>query len=378
MTYRCGAGRSVGLFWLWWCGGGGLLLAARQVTAAFQPRASPRRRDVFPRTVVAAFTKDTSPSVEALMRLLRDEGECEGVDALAIGFDDDGLRGLFATESFATGDYLLALPFASSVVVREQVTPANEDDDNDNGNKDDDNTTDEDAIAQGLAFLQIVSQARDELRPAWVSAYLECLPRLDDDDEATTPDRWSSEALERLPVPKLVQDSSRRGRLIDQAATEHGVPVRDLAWAVSMIRSRGFTGLQAGKSGRAVRERTVLLPLVDMINHAPPDTANASIQVVAAESDETSMYALQATAAIAAGEAVVVTYGTGWETSLELLDTYGFWADVNPNDGRIDWDMVDVDHLHDDDRPSDVSCPALKRADAFTQHLRKLRQTYEQ
>eukprot|EP00977_Amphora_coffeiformis_P010645 scaffold2509_cov169-Amphora_coffeaeformis.AAC.13 len=326
--------------------------------------------------------RDTSPEVQELYRFL-EEQECEGTERLAIGWtrtnddDDDDtnntnkLRGLFATDDFETGEFILAIPLPATLLVQEKIIDPN-DDGNDN-NHDDDNVdkeeefTGDEEIQQAVAFLE-----KFVTEPTW-EPYIHCLPRVDQTSFDATPDFWTKQALERFPVPLLRQRSQERYQRIQRESSSGKTKwsTQELQWAVWIIRSRGFTSLKQLSEGK-LRERTMLLPLIDMINHEG-DNPNASIEVIETDSYDESFIALQALCPIAQGEQITLRYGTGFETSLELLDKYGFYTRENPNDERIDWDLVDLKML--EEQGGGEVAPELASIYQFCKHLRQKRPT---
>ena len=88
----------------------------------------------------------------------------------------------------------------------------------------------------------------------------------------------------------------------------------------------------AGPDAVAASKKTirVLLPYLDMINHSS-DNANCELHLIDPEKDE-AWFAIRATRPIKAGKEITISYGTGVESSVELLQNYGFVPDEN----RID------------------------------------------
>jgi hypothetical protein len=82
-----------------------------------------------------------------------------------------------------------------------------------------------------------------------------------------------------------------------------------------------------------------LIPLIDMANHAinPNACLKISINLLTRAFDTTSSFVLKALRPIKKGEEVTITYGEGDETSLYLLDKYGFFVEDNEADKKIDW-----------------------------------------
>lgn len=267
------------------------------------------------------------------------------------------MRGLFATQDFGAGEYLLAIPFPATLLVQERMIDP------------EDSNVQDSEMEQAVAFLDNFAN-----HLAW-KPYVDCLPRmLDQSSFDGTPDFWTRQTLDQCPIPRLREQSLDRLRRIQAESSSqkgrHATKV--LQWAMWILRSRGFTSLKQ-TSGK-LRERTILTPLIDMINH-DGHNPNASIEVIETNVDEESFVALLATRPIANTEQITLRYGTGFETSLELLDKYGFWTDSNPNDDRIDWDLVDsalLDGINTSDNHHSQD-PSLLRLRLFSEHLDRLR-----
>jgi hypothetical protein len=305
----------------------------------------------------AAFRRDESESVQRLFDFL-DEEECEGVENTAIGFDVNGTRGLFATEDFGEGDYILAVPLSAALLIEERFTQ----DSSTNSVQMDEVETE---ITQALTFLR---SSRKEAR--W-KRYMDTLPHVDDPFFDGTPDFWSAAALHLFPVPLLRQRNRDRLKCIQTMAHQNNIPQEELQWAVWVLRTRGFTAFRHMQD-QGLRQRTLLVPLVDMVNHA--NDANVFLEAVDANTYEESFIALKALQSIHSGEQITLCYGTGFETSLEILDKYGFFVKQNPNDVRIDWDMVEIEKLNLNlvENDPDVSLQVVQNMCQHLYHLHRL------
>jgi hypothetical protein len=151
-----------------------------------------------------------------------------------------------------------------------------------------------------------------------------------------------------------------------------------LAFCTWLVRSRAFTTFQmlgttareeepkeqqlegdaVAGGGRTLRTRTVLIPYLDMLNHASAGASNTVMEKIESpvvnvdrggdddcidddtgrrcNDGTTSYFALVASQDIAAGDELTVTYGSGHETCLDLFTKYGFWLPNNPNDANLD------------------------------------------
>ena len=261
-----------------------------------------------------------------------------------------------------------------------------------------------DEIEKALSFIQQMLQTK-----GYYQAYIASLPRVGDSmDEVTTPDFWKIPEIDEIPVPRLRQSTWLRKHMVQEMSTSVAdmvssqifgdqTPAALLQWATWVIRTRGFSTFRIidtnehsdgeGKSSH-LRKRCFLLPLVDFVNHADVNQANVELEVFETpddEADECSMFALRATRDIAAGEELTMTYGTGLETSLDLLDKYGFWLDepgnhagdsfVHSNNDLLDWSLVDQEwkqKVSQGKMAFDPDSHLLSRAQKFNRHLASL------
>ena len=274
-----------------------------------------------------SWTNDCSPQTIRFLKWLEDE-ECEGIDSLCIGTSATRLRGLFSKEGFEPGDYICSIPFTAALLLHDTVVDSTSDDD------------EKDCIHQACTFLEEFS--RD---PRW-KPYVDCLPQMETSNFDPTPDFWVEGIIQDLEIPRLIDETIRRKKNVAQVAEEKGFDESKLHWATWLVRSRGFTTMKLMSEGRnaspsGIQSRTFLIPFLDMLNHDDA-VPNASIEVVESREYEESFFALQAIQPIRPGQHVTILYGTGLETSLDLISKYGFFTRKNPNDRRIDWNLVDA------------------------------------
>ena len=324
--------------------------------------------------------------IDVLFQQLRDQ-EVEGLDSLVVrnrisssdhGCSSRRLRGLYTTAEWNAGEYICALPFSAALLVQDTTTFAEENMEKEGeADEEEENSSESlirEEIEQALFFLQHVMAKN--------TPYVNCLPKIGDAlDEITTPDFWSLSDLDQIPVPRLRESTRLRKHLVQQMANGPAIllptlahPLDDcdndnmvslLQWATWLIRTRGFTTfrmvggppLSTTLTQRQVRKRCYLLPLIDFVNHENPSKACVALEVLETppdnDDDDASMFALRAIRDIAPGEELTMTYGTGFETSLDLLDKYGFWQsnqqdgndeDIpthNNNNDRLDWALVE-------------------------------------
>ena len=157
-------------------------------------------------------------------------------------------------------------------------------------------------------------------------------------------------------LARVVSSMRRALRALHESSAPRSLPLRDLCWAASIVCSRSLTrrsvraltdeelGLVGTYAGR---DRTRLLPVIDLVNHAIPESdANADVRHVNLLQQRRTMFAqrnydrlstsLIATREIRAGDEVLLDYGTGIEEyqgrlpdQKALLD-FGFVLPLHP------------------------------------------------
>lgn len=176
-----------------------------------------------------------------------------------------------------------------------------------------------------------------DVKKAW-KPYLDILPTPQSHFDPT-PDFWSEDLIRKIEIPRFVQDTLHLRETC--GADDDGTScASSLQFATWLLRSRGFSTFRLLPDGteQRLRIRTLLVPYFDCLNHAI--TSNTKIEKVESPNDDESYFALVASRKIAVGDQLTLTYGTGFETSLDLFAKYGFWLDGNPNDEAIDFDNV--------------------------------------
>lgn len=273
-----------------------------------------------------SYIPDESANILELIDFL-DEEECEGIDDTCIGLSlSNGLRGLYAKTSFQVGEYILAIPAVTAMEI--MVTTDKESNE----------------VDKGLSLLKCLLGTATSIDNRW-HRYLQSLPTIDHHFDATC-DFWNESDSNELQIPSLVRESLEKKKHIDSVANTNHVNPNELHFATWLARSRMFTRITTkmpNKNDDVVKtnmdndetnnsslndeevffHRTVLIPYMDMINHSYE--GNSIISILEGRSDEESMYCLQATQEINVGDEILITYGTGFETTLELFMKYGFF-----------------------------------------------------
>jgi SET domain len=300
------------------------------------------------------YIPDTSHSTQKLLSFL-EKKECEGMGdtgGTEIGFHPSTLvRGLYACQTFEAGDFLLGIPFPTCLILAM-----------------DDITVTETLDAElGLRLLRHLEQNHQQSND--FGSYFQSLPTRDKQFDAS-PDFWADEEIDSLEFPPMMEKAKQRKREIEQVAAAHKVDPEQLQFATWLVKSRGFTLLKpvfkpypetpesvsndkedlSSPGEGTIMSKTVLMPYLDMINHSA-GKANAELQVLETKAEDESMYALQAIRRIPKGTEITLCYGTGQETSVEMLSNYGFCTENNPNDSNLrkEWKDHEWSTLIEDD-----------------------------
>ncbi|KAL6785315.1 hypothetical protein ACKKBG_A03330 [Auxenochlorella protothecoides x Auxenochlorella symbiontica] len=176
---------------------------------------------------------------------------------------------------------------------------------------------------------------------AW-EPYLEVLPR-------NAPSPWLDvtwEALQIVQYPPARAELDRLGWIVHEgiaAARAQGASwsTADFHWALGLVHSRTF-GSAGKRGGVGVR---MLVPLVDMINHAgdeTPESWSPGAEPVSRDNARWDMVpqlggrwtvAVSATQDIAAGSELLLSYGE--RNNDDFLLHYGFVPPMNPHDDVV-------------------------------------------
>ena len=300
-------------------------------------------------------TITTNESTDKLIEWLETKSGFSSL--VAVDTNNQGLRGLYATKDIKSGQIIVAIPYSSALLVGDSTWARKILDDCSSG---DDNTVigdgwstdDLEDVYQGLDFLN------NFVGNVEYSQYVNSLPSMPkngDDEAGLTPDFWNCNTISGLEVPAFVDQIQRRKQIVEQVAKRNNVNEDELRWVTFLIRSRRMTTLNMIDDPYSktkplfgvfpLRQKKIeqiqgyLIPLIDMANHAinPNACLKISINLLTRAFDTTSSFVLKALRPIKKGEEVTITYGEGDETSLYLLDKYGFFVEDNEADKKIDW-----------------------------------------
>lgn len=299
------------------------------------------------------YTPDNSNEMQSFMEFLESE-ECEGLRATEIGFHPKSkLRGVFAKESFEEGEFVVAIPFVSTLLIDESFA--------------------KDSSEIEKAYQFHIKHRRGVESSKW-KPYLDCLPTRESHFSATA-DFWEDDAIEALQIPRLIQETLQRKRAI-HGLTEHNpdITFNELQFTTWLVRSRAFSTFKATTDGReqtTLRSRSVFIPYIDFVNHSTK--SNVEIQVIETASDDESFFALAATCRIAVGMEILLSYGTGRENTLDLFSKYGFYTKNNPNDANLDFNSaVWTTTLKEDENSAKLASSTMNDALTLRAHLKQI------
>uniref|UniRef100_A0A7S2R7G0 SET domain-containing protein n=1 Tax=Eucampia antarctica TaxID=49252 RepID=A0A7S2R7G0_9STRA len=295
------------------------------------------------KSVPIQHTADESESIQKLMNFLLsqkstgfgspDAGTEVGIRSIITADDDDNNnnnnngRGVYATKAFKKNEIICRIPSDCALALCDPAMGG------------DDIPTSAHAGRNYLLFYQLDERASKLWAP-----YLDTLPSSmegKNNNFEPTPDYFSDDEIEALEFPLAVEAAkTRRQQIIDLANSEDdSITLEDLQFATWLASSRSFAisissqnpdapqGLATESDKKSIR---VLLPYLDLINHSSND-ANAELHLIDPEEDE-AWFAIRATRTIRAGKEITIAYGTGVESSVGLLQNYGFVPDENKID----------------------------------------------
>jgi SET domain len=283
-------------------------------------------------TTASGFTPDTSDSTMRLVDFLK--AQKADIANVAIGFkagDENGRRqqrGLFATKTFGRaggGQILCKIPSDCALALSDPAQKGQ----------------DAPTMAHGGANLWNMYLKNGAEKRTIFAPYLDTLPTRD--DITPTPDFLSAEELQLLEFPRIIHKAQERRQNIEKISQETGIPLENLQYATWLVSSRAYplsvsaddeTMAEFDDRGQVLSKVAnkrnfirVLVPLLDMVNHASvqsqsSNSANARWTMIDPQKDA-AWFALESTRPIAAGQEITIAYGSGVDSSVELYQNYG-------------------------------------------------------
>mmetsp|Transcript_24808 Transcript_24808/g.37446 ORF Transcript_24808/g.37446 Transcript_24808/m.37446 type:complete len:391 (+) Transcript_24808:136-1308(+) len=271
------------------------------------------------------YTRDESPEILGLVDFLSSH-QSLGLDpsnggAIEVGFSEEGRRGLYCTTSLKKNEIICQIPSDYGLALTEDPN---------------DDLTIVQAAANFLRLYQKHPEASQQWKPI-----LDALPQsLKDSQVSLTPDYYTDEELELLEFPPLIQQIKKRQKELNNLANEHDdLSLEELQFATHLVSSRSVAiplsdissdpaldeeGRPLLKAGKNLKVLRVLIPFLDLANHASLKNANCEFHLIDPEQDE-AWFSLRTTRKIPAGRELCVAYGTtGIESSSDILRDYGF------------------------------------------------------
>ena len=266
------------------------------------------KKNVVPTT----HTRDDSPTTQALIQFLNSQNSKGLNDGVEVGFDvSTGLRGIYATRPFKKGELLCQIPSDCALALSDPQFGG----------------SDVPTIAHAGRNLLLMYMDDEQAKQTW-KPYLDTLPTRDS-QFAPTPDFYSEKEIQALEFPRAIESAKQRKQEIEALAAKEGMTVDELQFATWLVSSRSFSiqitagdaQLPNGVSAPSKSIR-VMTPFLDLINHSS-DAPNAELHLIDPEKDE-AWFAIRAMRPIPEGKHVTISYGSGVDSSVELLGTYGF------------------------------------------------------
>jgi hypothetical protein len=195
-------------------------------------------------------------------------------------------------------------------------------------------------IAHAARNFLVMYQNDERAKVMW-KPYLDTLPTRRDALFDPTPDFYSEDELEQMEFPRAIARARQRRQQIEELAATERIAVEELQFANWLVSSRSFSiqiaaadnapaGSVAASFQQSVR---VLIPYLDMINHSS-NQPNAELHLIDPEKDE-AWIAIRATRNIPHGKEVCISYGSGVNSSVEILGDYGFVPTENKFDALM-------------------------------------------
>jgi len=313
--------------------------------------------------VPATHTPDTSPTTLALIQFLNSQKSKGLNDGIEVGFDESiGLRGIYATRAFKKGELLCQIPSDCALALSDPQLGG----------------SDVPTIAHGGRNLLLMYINDHQAKQTW-KPYLDTLPTRDS-QFAPTPDFYSDDVIQALEFPRAMERARQRKHEIEELALKEGMTVEELQFATWLVSSRSFSiQITAGDvqmpDGVSAPSKSirVMTPFLDLINHSS-NAPNAELHLIDPEKDE-AWFAIRATRTIPEGKQVTINYGSGVDSSVELLGSYGFV----PTENKFDALMLKkggegcIEHLEDWSTTLEEDESALETAEGNMRNILALR-----
>lgn len=280
-------------------------------------------------------TPDTGEGSQRLVKFLSAQN-AKGLENIDIGFHKEtGRCGLFCTSKIKKGQKFCRIPSECALALADPSK----------------NGEDAPTTAHRGANLLEMYMKNEQASQLW-SPYLDTLPTQESSTFDRTPDFFIDEDLDLLEFPRVINRAKQRKKEIADVAAERGLTEEELQFATWLTTSRQFRlyiptpeteeddimpekdekGQIISKGGEK-KALYVMVPFIDIANHSS-DQPNCRMTLIDPEKDD-AWFSLEATRPIAAGKELVISYGNGLESSVELFQNYGFVPSSNKIDALM-------------------------------------------
>lgn len=289
-----------------------------------------------PSAAAQFVTADESVEIARLRTFLQQNKA--NLEHVQVGRQHEGSshgRGLFATKAFTKpGKIICRIPSDCALALSDPAQQGK----------------DAPTVAHNGANL-LKLYLNDEVKRQQWSPYLDTLPK--QAGSSATPDFMEMEEIDLLEFPSLVKAAKERKQQISQVAQENRYSVEEVQFATLLVASRSFP-LAVADDDEVVQEGDALLPTIevddrgqviakasrsyirllvpwiDLANH-DSNAPNAKITIIDPHKDN-AWFALEVVRPIQKGQEIRVAYGSGVDSSAELLLNYGFVPEKNRMD----------------------------------------------
>lgn len=270
-------------------------------------------------------TPDTSTEIQTLSQFLVSQKSLGIGDGTEVGYNlANGMRGMFATRAFKKNEIICKIPSDCALALADPTAE----------------TTEELSIVQCAQNFLDFYVKNPTAAQTW-APYLDSLPTDRDSPHfSPTPDFYSSDEISALEYPRAVKAVQTRLDDISKIAEHSELSSEELQFASWIVSSRSFTIKISAPDeqmsdfvSKPAKKLPVLLPYLDMVNH-DSENPNAELHLIDPEKDE-AWFALRAKYPIKEGKEIIISYGTGVESSVELLVNHGFVPNENKADAYM-------------------------------------------
>lgn len=261
-----------------------------------------------------SYHTETSDEISSLRGFL--EKQKAKIGHVEVGIDKvSQQRGLYTTKSWKKGQIVLKIPSDSCLALADPTV------------------TESPSLPQQGAYLLTEYLENEEAQNMW-DPYLKTFPL---EVSSPTPDLWEKDEIDLLEFPRCIKAAQDRKTEYGSIAKEKDLDAERLRYAGWLVTSRSVSVSVAQNDsvepeyddrGQVMAKAKqvyirVLVPLLDMVNHANLKDSNVRMTILDPHKDN-AWFALEATRNIPAGRELKMTYGAGGSSdSVDMLLNYG-------------------------------------------------------